>query len=169
MTIWESIIDMGTSDAFALQKSGLNAFLFAEVGTELNGSPLTILSVLARLGQDPWSEAAKWAKLPRSTIVDRLTQSISQMPLSPQALGEARNTASRLILLLPTQVSRPASEAPAVSLAAKLPVPKWALVAICAAAVALGLSFNYMSGPSTGTTITPIGDIDPPAAKAPSK
>ena len=38
---------MTTSDAFALKNSGLNAFLFAEVGTELNGSPLTILSVLA--------------------------------------------------------------------------------------------------------------------------
>ena len=97
---------MATSDAFALQRSGLNAFLFAEVGTELNGSPLTILSVLARLGQDPWAEAAKWTKLPKSTTIDRLAQSIAQMPLPSQAIDEARSTASRLVLLLPSQVAR---------------------------------------------------------------
>src|SRR5471032_2237722 len=120
---------MVTSDAFAFKNSGLNAFLFAEVGTELNGSPLTILSVLARLGQDPWAEAAKWAKLPKATMIDRLAQSISQMPLTPQAIREARTTASRLVLLLPSQAARP-TETPA---ATKTVVPKWALMAICGA------------------------------------
>ena len=98
---------MATTDAFAFKNSGLNAFLFAEVGTELNGSPLTILSILARLGQDPWAEAAKWTKLPKATTIDRLAQSISQMPMSPEAIGEARSTASRLVQLLPSQAARP--------------------------------------------------------------
>ena len=102
---------MAAADVFVFKNSGLNAFLFAEVGTELNGSPLTILSVLARLGQDPWAEAANWAKLPKSATIDRLAQSISQMPLSPQALGEARTTATRLIKLLPSQVARPTQPA----------------------------------------------------------
>jgi hypothetical protein len=92
---------MPTSDAFALKNSGLNEFLFAEVGTEANGSPLTILSVLARLGQDPWAEAARWTKLPPASMIDRLANCISQMPLRPQFLAEARATAARLILLLP--------------------------------------------------------------------
>lgn len=47
------------SDVFALKKSGLEAFLYADVGIEANGSMLTILSLLARLGKDPWTEAAK--------------------------------------------------------------------------------------------------------------
>ena len=98
---------MAASDAFALERSGLSPFLFAEVGTELNGSALTILSVLARLGQDPWAEAAKWTKLPKSTTVDRLAHSIAQMPLSSQAINDARSTAARLVLLLPSQVTRP--------------------------------------------------------------
>ena len=42
---------MANSDAFALKNSGLNDFLFAVVGSEINGTPLTILSVLARLGE----------------------------------------------------------------------------------------------------------------------
>jgi hypothetical protein len=149
---------MATSDAFALQRSGLNPFLFAEVGTELNGSTLTILSVLARLGQDPWAEAAKWTKLPKATIIDRLAQSIAQMPLSAQAINEARSTASRLILLLPSQVSRP-TEAPAASRAApKMVVPKWVLPAVCCAAVALGIAYMTM-GSGQVNTVVPISDI----------
>ena len=94
---------MSSPDAFALKNSGLNEFLFAEVGTELNGSQLTILSILARLGQDPWAEAARWANLPKAAMIDCLAHSIAQMPLGPQALVEARVTASRLVLLLPRQ------------------------------------------------------------------
>ena len=51
---------------FALKNSGLDAFLYADVGTEPNGSTLTILSMIARLGRDPWAEAANWATLPRA-------------------------------------------------------------------------------------------------------
>ena len=58
---------MSHPDAFALKNSGLNEFLFAEVGIELNGSPLTILSILARLGQDPWVEAAETHQIAESS------------------------------------------------------------------------------------------------------
>ena len=52
---------MANSDVFALESSNLNAFLFAEIGGELNGSTLTVLSALARLDGDPWAEATHWA------------------------------------------------------------------------------------------------------------
>jgi hypothetical protein len=92
-----------STDAFALKNSDLNAFLFADVGTELNGSALTILSILARLGQDPWAEAARWAKMPKAAAIDSLARSIGKMPLSSQALAETFATASSLIQLLPVQ------------------------------------------------------------------
>jgi hypothetical protein len=88
-------------DVFALGNAGLDAFLWGEVGTELNGSMLTILSALARLGFDPWLEAACWARLPRAAAIDRLAGLIAQMPLCPQSLDEARGTAVRLSRLLP--------------------------------------------------------------------
>ena len=142
---------MPRSDAFAFKNSGLNAFLFAEVGTELNGSTLTILSVLARLGQDPWAEAARWAKLPKAAIVDRLAQSISQMPLCPQALVDARQTASRLILLLPSQASASAStETPGRTM------PRWVPVALVAGAVVLGVMANMMMTPAAPTVLAPF-------------
>jgi hypothetical protein len=90
------------SDVFAFKNSGLDAFLYADVGAELNGSALTILSMIARLGRDPWAEAARWATLPRAGAIDGLAQSISQMPLVPSAMAETRATAARLVQLLPT-------------------------------------------------------------------
>lgn len=133
---------MPRSDAFAFKKSGLNAFLFAEVGTELNGSALTILSVLARLGQDPWAEAARWAKLPKAAMIECLAQSIGQMPLCPQALTDARQTASRLVLLLPTQSAPPSPGGrPATLLSA---MPRWVPVALVVGALALGVMVNTM-------------------------
>lgn len=68
---------------------------------------LTVLSALARLGQDPWEEAGRWVGLPPAMTIDRLTKCISQMPLSAQALHDARDTATRLIHLLPPQASAP--------------------------------------------------------------
>ena len=63
---------MTSTDAFALKNSDLNAFLFADVGTEMNGSALTMLSVLARLGQDPWAEAARWTAKQKAAAIDCL-------------------------------------------------------------------------------------------------
>jgi len=90
------------SDVFALKKSGLEAFLYADVGIEANGSILTILSVLARLGKDPWTEAARWAALSKARASDSLAQSIGEMPLAPSTLAGAREIADRLVQLLPT-------------------------------------------------------------------
>jgi hypothetical protein len=146
---------MSHADAFALKNSGLNEFLFAEVGTEANGSSLTILSVLARLGRDPWAEAAGWAQLPRASIVDRLADCISQMPLRPQALAEARTTAARLILLLPARAQPfPKGDSMADK---KSNTPRWVPVAIFLAALALGIGFEMI--PSNGPTdaIVPLG------------
>jgi hypothetical protein len=140
---------MSHPDAFALKNSGLNAFLFAEVGAELNGSQLTILSILARLGQDPWAEAARWVEMPKAAIIDRLAYSIAQMPLCPQALVEARITASRLVPLLPMANStvRRREGAAATSSA----MPRWALLAFLGGALAFGIAANVLlvSHPAT--------------------
>jgi hypothetical protein len=90
------------ADIFALRDSGLNAFLFSEVGMEPNGTSLTILSLLARLGKDPWVEAAAWARKPKAAAARLLSDSISQMPPNQQASANAHLTALRLVDLLLT-------------------------------------------------------------------
>jgi hypothetical protein len=145
---------MSHSDAFALKNSGLNEFLFAEVGSEMNGSQLTILSVLARLGKDPWAEAARLARLPMSSTIDDLASSIAQMPLCPLALIDARTTAARLILLLPSQAQ---SFSKRVALPIGKSTPRWVPAAIFLTSLAFGIAFEMIPPATpTGTITSPV-------------
>lgn len=153
---------MSQSNAFALKNSGLNDFLFAEVGTEQNGSPLTVLSILARLGQDPWAEAARWAKLPKAARIDCLANSISQMPLSPQALKEARSTAAQLVLLMPSQAhTQPAAEPRKAGFALPFAIPdglpKWVLPLVLAG-LALAVAVTVMRPTPSADPIASFAD-----------
>ncbi len=89
------------ADVVNLRASNLNSFLYADVGIEANGCGLTMLSVLARLGKDPWAEAALWSQKSKGAAVDALTQSIVLMQLRQPPDESARSTALRLIDLLP--------------------------------------------------------------------
>ena len=145
---------MTTADAFALKSSNLNAFLYAEVATELNGSVLTMLSVLARLGQDPWAEAARLTTLPKGAAIDSLARSIREMPLDPRTLAETLATASRLLMLLPVRVECPGhSIRPAVAASA---VPNWVPVAFLCASLLMGLAvIPIVQATHHSSTITP--------------
>jgi hypothetical protein len=143
-----------STDAFALKNSNLNAFLFADVGTELNGSTLTILSVLARLGQDPWMEAAKWTNLPKAAAINCLAQSIGKMPLDERALAETGATASRLILLLPVQTQTPGQSIRAAVTASAM--PNWVPIAFLCISLLMGLALSMTPAP-----VAPAGATTP--------
>ena len=63
---------MALPERFSLLHSELNGFLFATMGTEENGAPLSVLSGLTRLGIDPWAEGARLAKLPHKAAAEAL-------------------------------------------------------------------------------------------------
>jgi hypothetical protein len=149
-----------STDAFALKDSELNAFLFADVGTELNGSALTILSVLARLGEDPWAEAARWAKMPKPVAVECLARSIGKMPLNPLALADTYATSSRLILLLPL---RNRAVEKAVAETSHLPTAlEWVPMALFCLSLVFGIMCNMVSAP-----VSPAGATAPTAETVP--
>jgi hypothetical protein len=138
---------MPDTDAFALPNSGLNAFLFAEVGIEQNGSSLTLLSTLARLGKDPWAQAAEWARMPKAAMLDGLTQSIARMPLGPIGLADARVTAGRLAMLLPRQAG-PAGQTAARTVAG-MKMPEWVPVIIFCVVIGAAIVAGTFAAPST--------------------
>jgi hypothetical protein len=72
-------------------------FLYAVVCDEGNGMPLTMVSVFARSGADPWKEAARIAKLPKTVALETLVRVI---PDRGEADGAA--IANRLLALLPS-------------------------------------------------------------------
>jgi hypothetical protein len=91
---------MTLSARFALLHSDLNDFLFAAVGDEPNGMPLSVMSALTRLGVDPWDEAARLAALPKILAAEALVPMIARL-----SVGRSRSddlaVARRLAGLLP--------------------------------------------------------------------
>jgi hypothetical protein len=104
---------VGTT-ADTLPNSDLNTFLHAEFGTEASGMTLSVLSSLARLGIDPWQEAARLARLPPKTAIAALAQMIAGMPASPWPLHDATPIAQRLVALLPSGGSESFRDRPAL-------------------------------------------------------
>jgi hypothetical protein len=125
---------MADNDAFTLQRSTLNPFLFAELGTEANGAVLTMLSVLARLDRDPWAEAARLVDLPMPAKIDQVAAAIGKMPLRAADLSAARAIAERLVLLLPNQVDKSGHSATANLSLNMSPRSRTVLILCCALA-----------------------------------
>lgn len=124
---------MASPDVTALRRSDLNQFLFADVGTEASGMTLSVVSVFARQGNDPWREAGRLADLPKAEATDSLARTIAGMPKSLWNLADAAVIAARLTGLLPQRPARSVE-----SIARRWPLPRVALVVAC---VALAIAY----------------------------
>ena len=87
--------------AFAPMLPEFDSFLFAPVGEEVNGVPLSVLSALSRLGLDPRDEAARLSALTREAAADQLARMIARLS-DRWTLSDTRTIAVRLIVRLPT-------------------------------------------------------------------
>ena len=76
-------------------------FLFASVGEEADGVPLSVLSALARLGLDPRGEAARLSHLAGEAAADQLARTIARLPNRRWTSSEMRRIAGGLVELLP--------------------------------------------------------------------
>ena len=100
---------MALGAQFSLIHSEFNAFLFASLGEEKNGSELTVLSALTRLGFDPWREAARLSRLPKDAAARALATTIALLPEAEEWASDARAIAARLVERLPGRNPAPAS------------------------------------------------------------
>ena len=78
-----------------------DGFLFSSVGEEVDGVPLSVLSALARLGLDPWDEAARLAHLTREAAAEQLARMIARLYDQRWSASEAWRIASGLVERLP--------------------------------------------------------------------
>ena len=85
--------------------SQFDDFLFAAIGDDLNGMPLSVVSVLARADLDPWQEAAILAALPEELATQRLTAVLAGLPERTLQRTSPAGTAVRLIALLPSRTN----------------------------------------------------------------
>jgi hypothetical protein len=125
----------------ALGRSDLNRFLFADIGTEANGTTLSVMSVFARQGSDPWTEAGRLAALSKAEATDSLARMIASMPKSLWALPDAIVIAARLTGMLPARPvvgmsSVGISAAGLRQVASRQTIGQTALIVACVGAVA---------------------------------
>ncbi|MBU2532228.1 MAG: hypothetical protein KKB37_05780 [Alphaproteobacteria bacterium] len=92
---------MSAADTICPHGRDFEPFLHATVGKDRNGHVVTVLSTLARLGLDPWKEAAELAALGGDAARSRLGLLLSRFRDVP-ALGHDHGSVAReLTLLLP--------------------------------------------------------------------
>ncbi|HVA14019.1 MAG TPA: hypothetical protein VNF99_12265 [Stellaceae bacterium] len=114
---------------------------------------LTVLSALARLGIDPWQEAARLAQLPPETATQRLTSIVAGLPNGRWAPADAGIIAARLVGLLP---AKRAFDLPTRVAASHLAPAKAQIAMLLFVAALGGLTFFAMSGrmfPATNVNI----------------
>ncbi len=86
---------------YTLHQSDLSEFLSASLWEEKNGNSLSMLSALARLGIDPWAEAARLAALRKDAAASALAVILRRISTQQSELPDAVTTADRLVKLLP--------------------------------------------------------------------
>jgi hypothetical protein len=105
---------MALSAKFSLLHSELNDFLFAEMGEEESGAPLSVLSALTRLGVDPWEEGARLSDMPKEVAARGLVSMIEMFPREKRGASDVQALAERLAALLPRRTPARAAAVAAV-------------------------------------------------------
>lgn len=138
---------MSRLDVLHPNGNDFDPFLFADVGKDRAETVVTLLSALARLGLDPWKEAAELAILGPAVAQDRLESHLSRFKDVPALRIESRIVAARLTLLLPKRASQ---HVPKLSEAVEYSAPKsstgWILAALLGVLVLARLYLLAQSG-----------------------
>lgn len=137
---------------YSLSRARYAHFLFTVVGSEgrgagNSGEDITVLSALARVGIDPWQEAARLAVLPRAEAAESLAATFLNLPDTRWAAGDATGAARGIVSMLP----EPSRRAPdPLGPRAFLTWGLWAAVGLALAFIAVKYMVTAI-GPLTGT------------------
>ena len=123
------------SGGFASLGADFEPFLFAIVCDQANGTPLTMASLIARAGLDPWQEAARISNLRRDQALSVVTGLIPLGVQSDIAPGTLKDVGARLLGLLPRARS---VQVPVVKSAARYEVFLFGFGVVLFASVVLG-------------------------------
>jgi hypothetical protein len=138
-------------------------FLYAPIHEDRNGTPLSVLSALARLEVDPWQEAASLALMPKATAAVRLTALIAALPDEQTKDIPAKSIAADLVALLPQTAGFSVGSSDGVFAAvgpqrAQIRFALGALAILVMIALALSSSLSSMPGNGAKPSAAPVGD-----------
>lgn len=128
--------------AYALTQLGQDPqyepFLYAPLGEDQRGSNVTVLSMLARLGVDPWSEASELSNLPVAAAQQRLEALMTRFHDVPTPVPDRSGLVSGLLALLPRRAATASSHRDGTSAKLGLPPQGSPFYWIIAAALFIG-------------------------------
>ncbi|HXP97644.1 MAG TPA: hypothetical protein VN809_13090 [Telmatospirillum sp.] len=139
---------------FSLGHSEFNDFLFASVGEEKSGLPLTVLSALTRLGVDPWGEAARLAGLPKEKATQALATAIALLPEGDWKSADSWAIATRLVTRLPVRGAPILAVSPADRIWKAKPKSGTALWLVAVLAAVLLFTVSYQSMDHTAAPVS---------------
>ncbi len=131
-----------------LQPDGtdFDRFLYASVGEDRDGSAVTVVSAFARLGFDPWKEAAKLSSLGRDAACARLGRSLSEFKDVPSLALDHAAVAATLTSLLPNRLSRRATKLTTPAIPKGTPIQGRWILAFLIAAIILARVYYLANG-----------------------
>ena len=86
---------------FSSLSTSYDSFLFAPVCDDANGTRLSVISALARMGVDPWEEATRLAAMPKAIAEKTLLSILDLVSGRSWKSPEAAAIAAQLVRLLP--------------------------------------------------------------------
>ena len=155
---------------YSLLNTEFNDFSFQPIGEERMRCCSVSSSALARLGIDPWQEAARLTQLPKELATQRLMSMVEGLPDGRWPPSDSTVIAARLVQLLPSRNnSKVASNSKASLVAANQGSHQmirstviWLIFAVMCGA-ALMIAANGAPLPGTNHTDTHLtGTIPPP-------
>jgi hypothetical protein len=120
---------------FATLPSGFDAFLFASIGEEESGTPLSVISALVRVGFDPWKESERLSRMRREAAGDALASLVSRVH-GRWTAADVPGITARLHTLLPARDSGAASSSRLLRAAGKPVASNWSVLLIAFAGAA---------------------------------
>ncbi|MEO0916225.1 MAG: hypothetical protein AAFY31_04475 [Pseudomonadota bacterium] len=138
---------MPASDVLHPDGSDFDAFLQAELGEDENGVAVTVLSALARVGLEPWTEAKELARLGRKDAEVRLNEHLVAITDVPALDLASRSEAAKLVSLLPKRTPPVFAKTPQTTTISFPQVSLfWIALAIIAVAVIARILFLAQAG-----------------------
>jgi hypothetical protein len=113
-------------------------FLHAPLGEDRRGISVTVLSMLARLGVDPWNEASELSRLPIPAARQRLEALMTRFHDVPTPVPDRSKIVLDLLALLPRRATTTISPQDGTSAKLGLPLQGSPFYWIIAAALFLG-------------------------------
>jgi hypothetical protein len=144
--VTRAVIEMTLATATSALEVRFDPFLYAAVREDPDGTPLTVLSVLARLDIDPWEEAARLAQLPGEAAARALAGLISAGSKGSATPPDNGTIAARLITLLPRRSERGIAAQTVPSGGARVSrIPHRAMLVAQAALCLIALALLFLS------------------------